>query len=217
MLSCVRGCGVDVIIPICGMRPCVSEYVRSLLSRDLGRIRVVLISSTSPSGYPVLYSRCTSRCRGIFIVRGRGTNLKCTEGDNVSITQKRCVYFVSSSSFVRPSVLRGLCGRYVDRGLSIVCSRFGISGCPRCGIILRPTHLCRKHRRVRRLRLSVVNTRPRCGSGMGFRPSTYGKLCSVQVVHRRGVCFLSRQRCVSRSLLFGLSVLRGSSQMGVIP
>lgn len=52
----VRGSLVDIVIPICGIRGCLSGYIRDVISRACRGLRVVVVSSDSPSGYPTVYS-----------------------------------------------------------------------------------------------------------------------------------------------------------------
>lgn len=51
-----RGPGVDIVIPICEIRGCLSHYIRSVIGRAFNSFRLVLMSSKSPSGYPTVYS-----------------------------------------------------------------------------------------------------------------------------------------------------------------
>lgn len=89
---------VDVVIPVCGVTRCTSRYVRSLVGRACGGVRVVLMSSNSASRSPIVYSRFTRRSRQVGIVRGEGKKLDSTHGTKLSITAKRCVNFISNSS-----------------------------------------------------------------------------------------------------------------------
>ncbi len=64
-------------------------YISSILTRACGGLRVVLISSNSPSGYPTVYSRCTGGSSQVGMVRGRGNNISSTHGTNLTVTGNR--------------------------------------------------------------------------------------------------------------------------------
>lgn len=116
---------VAVVMPMCGIRGCVERYVSSLLGRACGGLRVVLISSNSGSGDKRVYRGCTGTSSEIGIVRGRGRNLKFTQGAKLAITRNGFIAFVSSSSMTSTSLIRELLGNVASSGYSAYLNNFG--------------------------------------------------------------------------------------------
>lgn len=97
-----------MLIPTFGMRRCVSSYLRSLVRRALGRVRIVMISSNSASGANGVTRGCTTLSGHFRIIRRSRRNITATEGIYLSLTGKGCVKFMSDSSCVSRGNVRRL-------------------------------------------------------------------------------------------------------------
>lgn len=211
--------GMSIVIPICGIRRCLSHYVRSLLGRALGRVRVVLISSRSPSGYPRVYSECTRRSSHVGVVRGGGRKLKVTHGDNVRVTSNRCIAFYSSSSFIRSRACTYMCGYYGSRSLSVYY--FRRRHMARRNVVL-PGGRGMARRFFRKTGIGGFLVKVVNGSTVGGRDGACNVDSYVTIFHE-DVCVSDKMHCpdrqlvTSRSLIFLLCFLPRIRGVGVLP
>lgn len=101
-----------IIVPICGIRGCMSRYLSSVVGRAFSYFRYVVVSSYSPSGDVHLVRRGLTKCgKGVDfeVIEGReGRKISTTEGGKVRLSQNNCLFFVSSSSVLCRGYLRGL-------------------------------------------------------------------------------------------------------------
>lgn len=116
----VTSVGISIVVPICGIRGCLHRGLRDIRGRALGSVRVVYISSNSASSSYGVTRRFTTTSSEFIIVGRRGNNTNTTEGGNLHRTGNGCLSFLSSSSFFRPSVLRGTCRGTRRAGTSFI-------------------------------------------------------------------------------------------------
>lgn len=179
-------------MPVCGSRGFLGGYISDVLSRAFGGVRVLLVSSKDPSLSKRVYSRCTSRCSRIGTFRVSGDKIDTTQGFKVSGSDKRCLYFVSSSSCIRSR-----CLRYFNLGMCLSLS-----------LCVRKCHVLNLGERRRggfpRGTICCGRGRPCVCSRVGFVvTSPYFGLCEEDII-RRGRVLFSRSVSLNRSRLFSL-------------
>lgn len=114
--------GVDVVVPLCGLRKLVNGYVTSTLSRSLPprRCRIVIISSKSASNSLTTTRQTTYKRTGIRIRTGPGRNMDVTQGCNARHTTNECIVCISTSSCLSPNILKQLARVVSQRQLSVL-------------------------------------------------------------------------------------------------